>query len=66
MLDGGAEMVVKEGKKNEKETASLRRSGKRKKTEKGGKEKRKRGKIGHSMKGGNGSTHFFYKHIFYQ
>ena len=38
MLDGGAEMVVKEGKKNEKETASLWRSGKRKKTEKGGKE----------------------------
>ena len=41
-LNGGAELVVKEGKKNKKETASLWRSGKRKKTEKGGKEKRKR------------------------
>ena len=40
MLNGGAEMVVKGGKKNEKETASLGWSGKRKK-EKGGKEERK-------------------------
>ena len=41
MVDEGAEMVVKEGKKNKKETASLWRSGKRKKTEKGRKEERK-------------------------
>ena len=34
-------MVVKGGKGNRKETASLGRSGKRKKTEKGGKEERK-------------------------
>ena len=34
-------MVVKEGKKNEKETASLGWSGKRKKTEKEDKEERK-------------------------
>ena len=40
MVDEGAEMVVK-GKKNKKETASLWRSGKRKKTEKGRKEERK-------------------------
>ena len=38
MLDGGAEMVVKGGKK---EMASLGWSGKRKKMEKGGKEERK-------------------------
>ena len=41
MLYGGAEMVVKEGKRNEKEMASLGRLGKRKKMEKGGKEERK-------------------------
>ena len=35
MLNGGAEMVVKGGKKNEKETASIERLGKREKTEKG-------------------------------
>ena len=38
MLNGGAEMVVKGGKK---EMASLGWSGKRKKMEKGGKEERK-------------------------
>ena len=41
MLDGGAEMVVKGGKKNEKETASLGWSGKRKKMEKGRKRRKK-------------------------
>ena len=49
MLDGGAEMVVKEGKENKKETASLGRSGKKKKTKKEEKKKENESEIGSSM-----------------
>ena len=41
MGDKGAEMVVNKGKNNEKKTASLGQSGKRKKKKNGRKEERK-------------------------